>query len=366
MTEISGAGLDIGTMWISSMRDDSKGNLVCTQIRDCYRSLPFMEEFEDQMKQQGSHYIKDGNKLYVIGNEAYVQSAMAEFGSGAEALQRPMRDGILNPDAPKTSLLILRELMRACIENKVGPAREGEVLYFSVPANPVDSQINNVFHAKMCGQFLSGLGYDARPLSEALAVVFSENPKMYMGDAADVPFTGLAASFGAGQVNICMAERGVPLDEFSVARSGDWIDTNTAKMVGEPRTRVLMAKEKKLNFGKLDDSDPIILALDCYYDELLRYVFGLFAKRFADHKGGIEYPIDFVVSGGTASVPGFDKKIKSVLSKMEMPFEIANVRLAGGGDRAKMLQAVAKGLYIRAKQAAKKTTAAKDVIEKAS
>jgi len=40
--------------------------------------------------------------------------------------------------------------------------------------------------------------------------------------------------------------------------------------------------------------------------------------------------------------------------------------LAGGGDRAKMLQAVAKGLYIRAKQTAKKTTAAKDIIEKAS
>jgi hypothetical protein len=365
MTEIFGAGLDIGTMNICAMRDDGKGDFVNAQLRDCFRSLPYVEEFEDQLKQQKSHYIRDGNTLYVIGDEAYMQAGMAEFGTGADCLQRPMRDGILNPDAPKVSLMILRELMRACIENKVGIAREGEILYFSVPANPVDSQINNVFHAKMCGQFLSGLGYDARPLGESLAVIFSEGPKMHTPDG-DIPFTGLSASFGAGMVNVCLAERGMPLDEFSIAKSGDWIDANTSKMVGEPKTSVLRTKEKKLNFNKLDESDPIILALDCYYDEMLRYVFGLFAQRFSNHKGSIEHPIDFVVSGGTACVPGFDKKIKSVLAKMDLPFEIAEVKLAGGGDKTKMLQAVARGLYLRAKQAAKKMANAKDIIEKAS
>jgi hypothetical protein len=171
---------------------------------------------------------------------------------------------------------------------------------------------------------------------------------------------------GAGQINVCLAERGMSLDEFSVARAGDYIDINASKMTGEPRTSVLRAKEKKLNFLKLDENDPVVLALDCYYDEMLRYVFGFFAKRFANRRGSIEHPIDLVLSGGTACVPGFDKKVRSIISKMDLPFEIAEIRLAGGGDKVKMLQAVANGCYLRAKQAAKKMANAKDVIEKAS
>jgi len=45
-----------------------------------------------------------------------------------------MKDGILNPDSPKISLVILRELIKACLEKDIGPARPGEILYFSIPA----------------------------------------------------------------------------------------------------------------------------------------------------------------------------------------------------------------------------------------
>ena len=364
---IPSTGSDIGTMWLASMRDNDKGDIVYTSVRDCYRILNFEEEFEDQMKEQGSHYIREGNKLYIIGNEAYIQSSMAEFGSETDALQRPMKDGILNPDSPKISLMILRELIKACVENKVGPARKDEILYFSVPGNPIDSNINNSFHTKMCQQFLTGLGYDSRPLNESLAVLFSENPKMHCPEG-DIPFTGLAMSFGAGQINVCLAERGVPIKgmEFSICKAGDYIDINAARMTGEPRTKVLRTKEKKLNFNSIDDSDPIVLALECYYEEMLNYVFNQISTKFSGNKGSLEHPIDLVVSGGTASVPGMDKKIKTMLAKIELPFEIAEVRLAGGGDRTKMLGAVARGCYLRAKQAAKKMANTKDALDKVS
>jgi hypothetical protein len=374
MTEnVSAAALDLGTMFLQGMRDsvDGKG-IVSTQVRDCYREVPFVEEFEDQLKQQQCQYIKEGDKIYVLGDQAYIQAGMAEISSELKAtgeiLKRPMKDGILNPDSPKVSLSILRALMKACVEKDVGPAREGEILYFSVPANPTDSTINNLFHSKMAEKYLNGLGFDARPIGEGLAVVFGENPKMHSPEG-DIPFTGFGLSFGAGMVNFCLAERGVPLDEFSVARSGDWIDNQVARMTGQPKTKVLRVKEKKLNFNTIDNLDPsdesydVLLALECYYEDLINYVFSSFAKRFGSTKGSIEHPIDVVLAGGTACPPGFDKKVKKILSRMNFPFEISEVRLAGGGDQKKMLQSVAKGCYIRAKQAAKKMTAAKDVLD---
>lgn len=360
-------GLDIGTMFLQCARDDGKGGILYTEVRDCYREIEYAEEFEDQLKSQNCHYIKEGQKLFILGNQAYIQAGMAEVGAdlkgGAEILQRPMKDGILNPESPKIALTILRELERACLEKDIGPARPGEILYFSIPANPVDSLINNTFHAKMAERYLNGLGFDARPLGEGLAVIFAENPKMHAPEG-DIPFTGVGISLGAGQGNFCLSERGVPLDEFSVCRSGDWIDSQVSRMTGQPRTKVLRMKERKLDFNKIDNNDDIILALECYYEDLISYVFGHFAKRFKGNKGSIDHPIDIILSGGTASPPGFDKKVKTMLMKMDLPFEIGEIRLAGGGDTKKLLQTVARGCYIRAKQAAKKLSNAKDALDK--
>lgn len=357
--EVKACSIDIGTMFLVSARDDGHGKVVYNTIRDCYRELPYDSEFEDTLKAQGAHYVRDHDRLYVLGNDAYLQAGMAEFGADqrrdvdAEILKRPMKDGILNPDAPKMSMTILRELMKACLEKDVGPAREEEVLYFSVPANPLDSSINSTFHAKMAEQYLRSLGYDARPLGEGLAVIFAANPKMKISDEEIIPFTGVGISLGAGQSNFALAERGLPLDEFSVARSGDWIDSNVARMTGQPRTKVLRVKEKKLDFNAIDKEDEIILALECYYEELVNYVFGIFRDRFKKNRGSIDHPIEIILSGGTASPPGFDAKVKEIIDKMDLPFEVSQVRLADD-----MFRTVAKGCFVRARQTARKLTAA--------
>ena len=116
----------------------------------------------------------------------------------------------------------------------------------------------------------------------------------------------------------------------------------------------------------IDDTDKdgeILVAYDIYYDELVKYVFDLFTKRFNSNKGAIDHPIDIVLSGGTASPKGFDKKVRRVLFKMNLPFEIGDIKMAGGGETKKMLQAVAKGCYIRAKQAAKKASVKEEIHE---
>jgi hypothetical protein len=366
--QIFASALDIGTMFLQSAREDKDGQIVFNEVRDCYRELEYDTEFEDTLRNQNVPYVKDERKIYVLGNAAYSQARMAEFGADirlgheSEILKRPMRDGILNPDSPKIAMTILRELEKICLEEHVGPARKNEVLVFSIPANPVDSQINNSFHAKTAERFLKNLGYDARPLGEGLAVVYAENPKMHMPEGKTIPFTGLGLSFGAGQVNFCLSERGLPIDEFSVARSGDYIDTNASRMTGQPRTKIIRVKEKDLDFNKIDESNEILMALDCYYEDMIKYVFSIFGKRFESNRGSIDYPIDIILSGGTASPPGFDKRVRKVLDRMNLPFQINEIRLAGGGDRQGMLKTVARGCYIRAKQTAKKIEAGKEVM----
>jgi hypothetical protein len=355
MSEIYAAGLDIGTMFLQSARDDGKGGITWTTIRDCYREIEHNDEFEETLKSQGSHYVKMDGKLYVLGHDAYLQASMAEFGGSGGGLQRPMKDGILNPQSPKVSLTILREMERSCLEKGVGPARPGEILYYSIPANPVDSNIDNAFHHSMADKYLKSLGFDARPMGEGLAIVWAENPKMYEPEG-EVPFTGIGISMGAGMVNFCLAERGKAEVEFSVARSGDWIDEKVATMTGQSKSKVLRVKEKKLDFNKIDElsmgpDGDIVMALECYYNELIRYVFGHFSKKFQG-KGTLDAPLDIVLSGGTASPPGLEHRVRALLVEMKLPFEINEVRLAGKGDRDKMLKATAKGCYLRAKKAA--------------
>ena len=364
MSQIFAAGIDLGTMFLQSARDNA-GQVTYNTVRDCYREIMYDQEFEDTLKAQCAHYLRDDKSIFVLGDDAYLQAGMAEFGAeighrSTEILKRPMKDGVLNPDSPKMAMMILRELMRACIERDVGPARPGEILYFSIPANPVDSDINNAFHRNMAEQYLRSLGYDARPLGEGLAIVYSENPKMYTTDQT-VPFSGIAISLGAGQANFCLSERGLPIDEFSIARAGDWIDANASRMTGQPKTKVTRAKERVLNFNKIDRSDEIILALECYYDELINYIFTIFSKRFSGSKGSIEHPIEIVLSGGTAMPPGLDKRVERIIERMKLPFEVKQVRLAKD-----MLRSVATGCYLRAKQAAKKMEATNKVIDEAA
>lgn len=362
MAEIFATGQDCGTMNLVAVRDDNNGGFVLNEVRNCYRELEEDDELEIQLASSGTHFIKSDNRIYILGNDALANAKMAELGgqSGKEEdiLKRPMKDGIINPDN-KISLVLFRELMKACIERNVGNARTGEILYYSIPANPAssnDSNINNTFHSKSIQRYLEGLGYDARPLNEALAVVFAENPKMHSPEG-DVALTGIAISFGAGQANFCLAERGVSLDEFSVVRSGDWLDTQVARATGQPKVKCMRVKETKLNFNNIDESEKnsdILIAYDMYYDELLSYIFDIFVKKYAKNRGSIEYPLDIVLAGGTACPDGFDKKVRKILNDAKLPFEIGEIKLAGGGDKKKMLQSVAKGCYLRAKQAAKK------------
>ena len=60
-------------------------------------------------------------------------------------------------------------------------------LCISVPANPIDNQLNVLYHGKTVEALATKLGYEAYPIDEGLSVVYSE-----LGDSN---FTGVSYNF---------------------------------------------------------------------------------------------------------------------------------------------------------------------------
>jgi len=80
------------------------------------------------------------------------------------------------------------------------------------------------------------------PLNEAYAVAISE-----LGTNVN---TALSFSFGAGLVNCCLTFKGINVFEFSMDKSGDFIDKQSAKAVGEAESVMSKIKETELDLSK--------------------------------------------------------------------------------------------------------------------
>ena len=139
-------------------------------------------------------------------------------------------------------------------------------MYYSIPAEPIDADFDVLYHQHIINDFLFGLGYTPKPIHEGLAVIYAE--------LAEENFTGLGLSFGGGMTNVCLANLSVPVVNFSIARGGDWIDKQVARVVNQPVSAVTAWKESNLNLDKKEHPSRIEQALSIYYDILLEYVIG--------------------------------------------------------------------------------------------
>jgi actin-like ATPase involved in cell morphogenesis len=291
----------------------------------------------------GAKLVNVDGTINILGEDAIIFSNMlSSFGVSGASLKRPMKDGVLNSQEETSAISILSIL----VEGVVGRAEnKGDVCVFSAPSNPLNSDKNNTFHVAMFKRILTGLGYEAIPLNEALATIYAENPVM-----GDRPMSGIGMSFGAGQVNVCMAVRGMPVVEFSLVGSGDEIDRQVSVLCGKSTGVVTKAKEKKLDFDNVDYSDLIIAGLDIHYTDLLANVMKKFTKKFSElEEDAYEDPIEIIITGGTASPNGFDNKFKEVLASMDLPFEVKGVRMSSD-----MLNTVSKGCLLKAKREGKR------------
>lgn len=312
-TDGSALGLDIGTSRVV-LASGTSAQVKTSSELNAFVTVPFSKFTENILRQNKVNYEVDGGQsLQIYGNEA------ARFANVFNVeVRRPMLEGTLNPNEERSLPVI-----QAIIQQSVKKAKKGEILRFSVPGPLKDGSTNDiVYHEAMLKTLLSGMGYDARPLNEGLAVVYSE--------LEEENFSGIGISCGGGMCNICVAFMSLPVIAFSIGKAGDYIDKNVASVTGEKPTRIRLIKEEGLDLS-VAPKNKYEGALHVYYDELIETLVGTLRNALAETKNmpRIDKPIPIVLSGGTAKPQGFLDKFYKVIQREGFPLEISEIRKAG-------------------------------------
>jgi hypothetical protein len=319
-------GIDVGTMNIVSARQEGT-DTVFVQQRNSFVEIEYSDMAEQMLSRSDVLHIRKGDEVFVVGDDALNFANIFN-----QETRRPMKNGILSSDESSAIPMI-----KLIIEQVIGdPEFEGERAYYSTPADPIDSDLSTLYHQKTLESFLGDMGYDAEPINEGMAVIYSE--------LADTNFTGLGISFGAGMTNVCLSYYAVPVMTFSVARGGDWVDEQTAKATGETVDKVTSIKEDDFRLDFTTDAGGVEGALAIYYDNLLDYVIENIANEVneEDVEEGLDVPV--VVTGGTSSPQGFEDLFKERLDQADIPFSISDV-----SQVSEPLYSVARGALVAAR-----------------
>ncbi len=300
-------GLDVGTMNILSSEQDGD-ETVFVQQRNSFVEIEYSDMAEQMLNRSDVLHIRKDDKVYVVGDDALNFANIFN-----KETRRPMQQGILSSDEQSAI-----PMMKLIIEQVVGePKFPGERLYFSSPADPVDSNLSTLYHQKTLESFLSDINYDAEPINEGMAVIYSE--------LADNSFTGLGISFGAGMTNVCLSYYAVPVLKFSVARGGDWVDEQAAQATGTPIDKVTSVKEDEFELDFQTDVGGVKGALSIYYENLLDYVIEKLVQEVDEEDIEENLDVPIVVTGGTASPEGFEQLFKDHVNNAGIPFSISGV-----------------------------------------
>ncbi|MDA2925978.1 hypothetical protein MYX84_12820 [Acidobacteria bacterium AH-259-O06] len=322
-----GKGLDVGTAFIY-YAERKRGKIVYRRQRDAFFDIEQGDFTKGMLEKVNVNYIQKEDSLYVIGDEAI------EFANiFNRECRRPLARGVISP-REKEAL----PMVEVIIQSMVGPPRgKGEIIYYSVPGEPLDADFDVVYHEKVIEGILEPVGYIAKPINEGMAIVFSE--------LGEENFTGLAISFGAGMVNVCLSFMSVPIITFSLSKGGDWIDKQAATAVGETASRVCAVKENEFALTSSDHTNRIGKALSIYYDYLIEYVLARIKKQMerSEELPRVKKPVTLIVSGGTSLPKGFLDRFSRQLRRLKFPINIGEIRCA-----SHPLQSVVQGALIAA------------------
>jgi hypothetical protein len=319
-------GLDVGTSRIVVARDTDKRYTYESQL-NAFLALPYSKLAESLLQRENVFHEVRGPEIVVMGNDAQRFAEVFHVET-----RRPMRNGTLNPQEPH-ALAVVRSIV-ARLVGKAGA--EDEKIFFSVPAPLEDGEVGIPYHQASIQQILKELGYDARAITEGLAVVF--------GELGDSNFTGIGISCGSGLCNVCLAVLSVPVLSFSVPKAGDFIDTQAALVTGDLSTRMRIQKEQSFRLNGFS-ADRVQNALTVYYQEMIANLVESLRKHIssAQRLPKLEQSIPLVLSGGTSMPKGFLDYFQTILHANELPVKLSEVRVS-----ADPLHATARGALMAA------------------
>lgn len=325
-----GCGLDLGTMNCLSARADEEGVTKLTRVRDAFLDLDL--DSKRTLKLSKASFVEMAGKLVVVGDQALTMANLFK-----REVRRPLSQGLISAGE-----LDAQEILGIIIEQVCGkPVVADEHCFYSVPAAPVDiPNADVVYHQEVFRKILAKQGYTPHPTNEALAIIYSE--------CAAEQFSGLALSFGAGMVNVALAYQAVATRElqFSVAKSGDWVDSQSARAVGKTASQMCSIKEKGIDLAAPESREQE--AIGFYLSAVIDNALELIAERFRKVASTVDLPeaIPLVVSGGTSTAKGFLDLFKARFAEIQkrgFPIPITEIRAARDP-----LGAVAGGLLVLA------------------
>ena len=165
-------GVDIGTGFISCA-EQTESNIEFRKVREAFFKLNPSKILEgsatnfgeNMLKSSGAHYVKVDGLIYVLGDDAFKFASLFH-----QECLRPMSQGVLNPKQPVSNLMV-GELVKAVAGR---PTSDDDVLYYCVPAEPVDADFDVEYHKQILGGVFEDLGYkNVNVMPEGLAVVYS-------------------------------------------------------------------------------------------------------------------------------------------------------------------------------------------------
>ncbi|MEK6949440.1 MAG: hypothetical protein AABX34_04410, partial [Nanoarchaeota archaeon] len=159
-----GKGLDIGTAFLVGAEKEGNEIVFRTQ-RNAFFEVEKNDFTKNMLDNSKVKYIIKEDKLYVVGDEAL------EFANiFNKETRRPLSSGVISPKE-KEALPMVELIIKTVLEN---PSCEGEVVYYSVPGEPIDANFNIIYHERILNGFLKKIGYTPKPINEGYAIVLSE------------------------------------------------------------------------------------------------------------------------------------------------------------------------------------------------
>lgn len=325
-------GVDIGTAFLVSARQDHNQEVQIKSIRDAFLDLPNEPQVKNMFKLSKTDFIEAGDKLYIIGDAALVMANI--FNKNA---RRPLSQGVISPGE-----LEAERVLAVLLDNILGKApNQGETCFFSVPAAAIDKPMDIIYHQAMFSKIVESMGYKPHALNEAAAIVYS--------NAAKENFSALSISFGAGMVNVCLMFQTMIGMSFSISRGGDWIDINAARSTGTTASRITAIKEDGTDLMDSSRGDTKTQrereAIQVYYKSLVMYALDSIKEEFLKRRGTINLPnaVPIIISGGTSKATNFVEFFKTAFEsiKDQFPIPISEIRHASDP-----LNAVAEGLLV--------------------
>lgn len=321
-----GKGLDIGTVNLVASAGGGGDKTEFKKQRNVFFESSVDPVTKNFLSQHEIPYVLIKDKYYILGDKAFELANVFN-----KEVRRPMKDGMISPREIEAL-----PVMKLLIENILGkPTSDKEICYYSIPADPIDNDLNVIYHQEVFNKLLSSLGYAPKTIVEGRALVLAE--------LESDGFTGIGISCGGGMFNICVAFETIPCISFSISRGGDWIDENAAKVLGLNPTRISVLKEKGIDLLNAQSREEE--AISIYYRTLISYALDAIKQKFeaAQDLPSFTNPVPLVLAGGTSLAKGFAEIVAQELDRTRFPIPIKEVR-----PSKEPLNAVARGALIAA------------------